>query len=312
MSNIDFNLFIFSEETPSSSSDRSDVGFSQPGPSDIGSCSPRAGFNDEASQNQRGSVYSSSSYATSRGFRPTSGADYTLPHPVAPPRSRGMVVKPPARGIKKSSSEVMSAQGSAPSRGILKSSSGVLKPQDVEVSLSNSSSGIIATYAPRVNFSSTVVTSDDLPPPAASVPTPSRLVAETHFTGMFVTPVTSCVPSAVVTSLSSLGTVEAGILEATESASSSAVAPVVNTSGPPSPSAFLHASAAPVLSSGVTPFLPTSASHASTPPIAPPRRRRKATSGEYCLPAADISLLGKKGLNFLTHTALFLITYTFS
>ncbi|XP_050686671.1 uncharacterized protein LOC126980610 isoform X2 [Eriocheir sinensis] len=41
------------EETSSTSSDRSDVGFSQPDPSDIGSCSPRAGLSDEASQNQK-------------------------------------------------------------------------------------------------------------------------------------------------------------------------------------------------------------------------------------------------------------------
>lgn len=210
-----------------------------------------------------------------------------------------MVVKPPARGIKKSSYEIMSAQGSPPTRGILKSSNGVLKSQDVEVSLSNSSPGIIATQAPRVNLSSTEGTSDDLRPPTASLPTPSRHLAETHSTGMLVTPVTSCVPSAVVASLSSLSTVEAAIQETTEAVSSSAVAHIVNT--PDSPSALSSASAASVSSSSrVTPFLSTSASHASTPPIAPPRRQRRAASGEYYLsPLAHWG--GKRGKKIITY-----------
>ncbi|XP_063862695.1 collagen alpha-1(III) chain-like isoform X2 [Scylla paramamosain] len=131
----------------------------------------------------RNSVYSSTSYAASRGFRPQAG-DHSLPHPVAPPRSRGTIVTPPARGIKKSSSEIM-GRGSGPARGILKSSSGVLKShQHTEVPLSKSSSGITAPLPPRVNFNTTVVTSDDPPPPAAATPTPSKPPSETHTTGV--------------------------------------------------------------------------------------------------------------------------------
>ncbi|KAG0702000.1 hypothetical protein GWK47_025191 [Chionoecetes opilio] len=125
----------------------------------------------------RSSVYSSTSYAASRGFRPPSGGDHSLSHPVPPPRSRGIVI---ARGIKKSSSEVMAGKGAAPHRGILKSSSGILKSQHAEVLLSRSSSGSIA---PRVNFSTTLVTSEAPPPPAATPPAPGKPAPDTHTTG---------------------------------------------------------------------------------------------------------------------------------
>ncbi|XP_063862694.1 proline-rich protein 36-like isoform X1 [Scylla paramamosain] len=229
----------------------------------------------------RNSVYSSTSYAASRGFRPQAG-DHSLPHPVAPPRSRGTIVTPPARGIKKSSSEIM-GRGSGPARGILKSSSGVLKShQHTEVPLSKSSSGITAPLPPRVNFNTTVVTSDDPPPPAAATPTPSKPPSETHTTGMFVAPVPSCVASAVpvVMSLSASGTSEAAVPVAADPASLCTVASVVTS--PASPPASSHASAVPVTTTtGVTSLL-TSRSLAS-PPVAPPRRRRAAARGEYCL-----------------------------
>ena len=92
--------------------------------------------------------------------------------------------------------------------------------------------------------------------------------------------------------LSASGASEAAVPVAADLASLCTVAPVVTSSA--SPPASSHTSAVPVTSTaGVTSFLPTSRSLTS-PPEAPPRRRRAPAKGEYCLPHRVVVLGGSQ------------------
>ncbi|XP_042204799.1 mucin-5AC-like [Homarus americanus] len=150
----------------------------------------------------RSSVYSSSSYAASRGYRRPSGGDGQQIQPVAPPRSKATPTSSSlaAAGVMKSSSEIFSSSSSfTPSKGILKSSSGILKTSQAGEPLSRSASGGTLPFTTRVvNFSNTVSNIDDPLPtttttattttthatvPAASTTPPSETSSSTGPTG---------------------------------------------------------------------------------------------------------------------------------
>ncbi|XP_063591006.1 cortactin-binding protein 2-like [Penaeus indicus] len=130
-------------------------------------------------QNDASSVYTSSSYAASRGLRrPSAGRTAASPpqvaHPVPPPRSKGALSSVPgvaAPGIMKSSSEIfISSTALPPTKGILKSSSGVFRPAAPGAPLSRSASGGVVTSTARVNFSSTVSHIESSPPTSPTEP----------------------------------------------------------------------------------------------------------------------------------------------
>ncbi|XP_069167620.1 uncharacterized protein [Procambarus clarkii] len=148
------------------------------GGSDGGAGSRRSssGSDGVAEVASRSNVFTSSSYAASRGYRRSSGGDHHFAHPVAPPRKRcglsslaATFTPPLSSGVVKSSSEIFIASTTfVPSKGILKSSSGILKSSHAGVPLSRSSSGGTLHTVNRVNFITTVSDSDGSSP--ASTP----------------------------------------------------------------------------------------------------------------------------------------------
>ncbi|XP_069991813.1 uncharacterized protein [Penaeus vannamei] len=214
-------------------------------------------------QNDASSVYTSSSYAASRGLRrPSAGRTAASPpqvaHPVPPPRSKAglsIVAGVAAPGIMKSSSEIfLSSTALPPTKGILKSSSGVLRPGTSGAPLSRSASGGVVASTARVNFSSTVSHIESSPPSSPTEPPFGMSVA------------------ALSSPPSGPSKVDLSFRQASQPAPA-----VATSSTSPASSCSSHACAAAAAASSRPPSPPP-------PPLAPPRTRpRGAKAAGKCL-----------------------------
>ncbi|XP_069991812.1 uncharacterized protein [Penaeus vannamei] len=212
---------------------------------------------------QNDAVYTSSSYAASRGLRrPSAGRTAASPpqvaHPVPPPRSKAglsIVAGVAAPGIMKSSSEIfLSSTALPPTKGILKSSSGVLRPGTSGAPLSRSASGGVVASTARVNFSSTVSHIESSPPSSPTEPPFGMSVA------------------ALSSPPSGPSKVDLSFRQASQPAPA-----VATSSTSPASSCSSHACAAAAAASSRPPSPPP-------PPLAPPRTRpRGAKAAGKCL-----------------------------
>ncbi|XP_068202564.1 platelet binding protein GspB-like isoform X2 [Palaemon carinicauda] len=224
----------------------------------------------------KNSVFTSTSYAASRGLQRTSPSTPTsateVSQPVAPPRAKGPVntlssfFSPASRtqGIMKSSSEIcIPAPVPKPMKGILKSSSGILKINDAGIPLSKSSSGGTISTGNRVNFSDVICKMNDESGPVSPAAPPSPLSSSTSVSKVSVTQ-----------------------LSPTQKGSSTIAGATATPSRPDS--LHIPQSITVALSAPVTAGSPSSlqGNPPSPPPVAPPRTRSQTSNSAASCPTS--------------------------